>query len=284
MTNQVAKVKEGTIDSVLNRVHELENGGLKLPANYSAENAVRSAWLILQETQTMSKKPVLEACSRTSVASALMEMVVSGLDPMKKQCYFIAYGDKLTLTPSYFGNVLVAKRAGMKDVKAMLIRKDDQFEYSIDEKGKMILTKHIQPFENLNKPVIGSYAVVEFADGSTDMDVMTIEEIKESWKQGATKGNSPAHRNFEGEMAKRTVIQRAIKIFVNSSDDTHLFDGQEMRTEIDSHVDHTIEENANKEAIGFDDAEEVEVLEDVNPEPKVEKKEAVKGEEIKMDF
>lgn len=283
--NQLQEAKpKSLMESVISQVTKLESGGLKLPTNYSAENAVRSAWLILQETQTMAKKPVLEACTNNSIASAVMKMVVSGLDPIKNQCYFIAYGNKLNLTPSYFGSILVAKRAGMKDVKAMVIREGDEFEYNIDSNGRMNLIKHHQPFENLNNKAIGAYAIMEQADGTTDMDVMTMEQIKKSWQQGATKGNSPAHKNFEDEMAKRTIIQRAIKTFVNSSDDSHLFDGEEGRTEIDAHVSHTIDSEANKTEIGFDDAEDIEVIEDVNPEPKVEEKEAVKGEEIKMDF
>ena len=42
--------------------------------------------------------------------------------------------------------------------------------------------------------------------------------------QGATKGGSPAHKNFGDEMAKKTVIGRACKILIGMSDDSALFD------------------------------------------------------------
>ena len=46
-----------------------------------------------------------------------------------------------------------------------------------------------------------------------------LDEIRKAWAQGAAKGGSPAHKNFPQEMAKKTVINRACKIFVNTSTD-----------------------------------------------------------------
>jgi len=51
---------------------------------------------------------------------------------------------------------------------------------------------------------------------------MTMKDIRTAWNQGATKGNSPAHKNFPDQMAIRTVMNRAIKIEVASSNDSHL--------------------------------------------------------------
>ena len=49
--------------------------------------------------------------------------------------------------------------------------------------------------------------------------IMTMEQIQKAWNQGATKGNSPAHKNFTDEMAKKSVINRCCKNFVNSAKD-----------------------------------------------------------------
>ena len=49
---------------------------------------------------------------------------------------------------------------------------------------------------------------------------MTMDQIKKAWGQGATKGGSPAHKDFTEEMAKKTVINRACKRFINTSDDS----------------------------------------------------------------
>ena len=45
--------------------------------------------------------------------------------------------------------------------------------------------------------------------------------------QGATKGQSPAHRNFPQEMAKKTVIGRACKLFVSTSDDAGVYGSED---------------------------------------------------------
>lgn len=53
-----------------------------------------------------------------------------------------------------------------------------------------------------------------------------MAQIRAAWGQGATKGGSPAHKNFAEEMAKKTVIGRACKAIINSSDDAWLYDGK----------------------------------------------------------
>lgn len=259
--NQLTVVKEETLNSVQNRIAELQQGGFKLPSNYSPENALQSAWLMLQDVQTRDKKPVLEACSRNTIAMALFKMVQLGLNPAKNQCYFIPYGKDLICMTSYFGQVLIAKRAGIKDVKANLILENDDFNYKIEEDGRKVITEHKQPFENFGNKIIGAYCVITLPDGVQDTDIMTIDEIKQSWKQGATNGNSPAHKNFEGEMAKRTVTNRAIKMFVNSSDDAAVLDNDApAMSPAEAYVNDEIAEKANKEKINFDNEEDAKAM------------------------
>lgn len=107
----VAVAQKDVVDSVLAKITKFEETGeLVLPSNYSAANALKSAWLILQETVDRNNRPALEVCSKESVANALLDMVVQGLSPIKKQCYFIVYGTKLQLMRSYLGTLAVAKR------------------------------------------------------------------------------------------------------------------------------------------------------------------------------
>ena len=94
---QIATVQEKNItDNVLGRVKELEaTGNIMLPKNYNPGNALKSAFLILSETVDKDKKPVLQSCSQVSICNALLDMCLQGLSPVKKQCYFIAYGGNL---------------------------------------------------------------------------------------------------------------------------------------------------------------------------------------------
>lgn len=269
--NQLATVKEQTLTNVQNRISELQEGGFKLPSNYSPENALQSAWLMLQDVQTRDKKPALEACSKNTIAMALFKMVQLGLNPAKNQCYFVPYGQDLVCMTSYFGQVLIAKRAGLKDVKANLILEGDDFNYNIESDGRKVVSKHDQPFQNFGNKIIGAYCVVTLPDGVQDTDIMTIDEIKQSWKQGATNGNSPAHKNFEGEMAKRTVTNRAIKMFVNSSDDSAVLDNDlPNMSPVEAHVKHQIKEKANKQELGFDEEEEYQDAEEVQEDTEAE--------------
>jgi len=278
MSTQVQKVGENAFKAILGRINSLQKeSGLTLPANYSAENAVRSAWLVLQETKDMSKRPVLEVCSKESIANALLKMVVMGLNPIKRQCSFIAYGGKLELQREYQGSIALAKRFGMKEVVANVVYEGDDFAIAIDVNGRTKVTKHIQSFESLGGNILGAYAVVTLDDDTVNTEVMTIEQIKASWNQGASKGNSPAHKNFPDQMAKKTVINRALKTIINSSDDGDLLEDKYSEiSAVEEHVEYEIKENANKQEIGFEDEiDEVEENTVEELETKQEKEEEI---------
>ena len=251
MSNEIKKFEESTLDLVLNKVNNFrELGELKVPADYSAENAIRSAWLILQDSQN---KP-LENCTKESIANSLLNMVIQGLSPVKKQCDFIAYGNKLTLQREYHGSIALARRYGnMKDVYANVIYKDDVFEYSIDPvTARKVINKHDQKLQNIdNTKILGAYAVVVFNDGSSAMEAMTFPQIQKSWEQGATKGNSPAHKNFPDEMCKKTVINRALKLIISGSSDSALFADEDLNDQVFDQAQSEIKTKANRQTLSI---------------------------------
>ena len=237
---QAAVVKfENISDQVLEKVNKFTaDGALILPRNYSVENNMKSAWLILQETLDRNGKPVLEVCTKASVANALFDMVLQGMSVSKNQGYFIAYGNKLEFQRSYFGTVALAKRVHggiVTEPVANVIYDVDEFIYTIDPStGLVKIVKHDQKLENIDDSKIkAAYAIVTYADGKTQTTIMTIDQIKKAWNQGATKGQSPAHKNFPAEMCKKTVIGRACKLVINSSDDAWLYDGKSDEDDVD---------------------------------------------------
>jgi len=266
-------------DAVLARINDFKNSGaLKLPADYSAENALKSAYLVLQDVKTRDGKPVLETCQKTSIVNALLKMVVYGLSPMKKQCYFIPYGDKLSCDTSYFGDIATARRVGLKDVVSNIIFEGDEFEYSFDpQTGRHKIEKHVQKIENIDITKIrGGYAVFEMENGARDVAIMTIKQIRQSWLQGATKGNSPAHNNFTDEMAKRTLIRRACKQIINSSDDSYLFDTVEQHDDTAPG-----QQGANAQDLSFTEAEVI-PENDHKPEPLTDPEPKEKEKELEL--
>ena len=230
---------ENISEQVMARIDALTaDGSMTLPSNYSVENHLRSAWLILQSTVTREGKPALQVCTKDSIATAMFDMVLQGLSVSKKQGYFIVYGNELTFQRSYFGTIALAKRAGgiKGEPVANVIYEGDEFIYEIDPKTARInIVKHSQKIENIdNTKIKGAYALVTLPDGSTQVTIMSWSQIQKAWGQGATKGNSPAHKNFAEEMAKKTVIGRACKAIINSSDDAWLYDGKNDDTEVDT--------------------------------------------------
>lgn len=244
-SNAVAPVKQSEItDTVLTRVNEMQqSGGLHLPKDYSAPNALKSAFLLMQDMD-------LSKYSQTSIANSLLSMVVQGLNPDKKQCYFIGYGQKLQLQRSYQGNIAIAKRvANVKTVKAALVYAEDVFEYGVDTStGKYSINKHETKLSNIDdNKIIGAYCIVTFNDGAIDIEIMTIAQVRKAWMQGAAKGNSGAHQNFTGEMAKKSVINRALKTYINSSDDSAVYEEIDEPTDT---VQAAVKQDVKNEANG----------------------------------
>ena len=228
--NQVAVKKQSEItDQVFNKVQQLQDAGsLVLPKTYVAGNALKSAQLILAETKDKAGKLATEVCTKESIANRLLDMVKMGLDPSKKQCYFVIYGDKLQLMTSYFGKLAIAKRvADLEEVKAFVIYEGDEFEmeFNLDDLTMQLKTYKPNPLNvNLDK-ITGAFAIPVFKDGTRgDLVYMSYQQIKNSWNQGYAKGNSGAHKNFTDEMCKKTIITRVCKTLINSSDDGDLVD------------------------------------------------------------
>lgn len=261
VTNQSIAAQERNIaDSTLARVQQMQEANeLQLPKDYSAQNALKSAWLIL------SDKPELLQCDKASIAYALLNMVTQGLNPAKRQCSFIKYGNKLVMQREYQGSIALAKRYGLKSVIANALFKGDDFAYEVDgETGLKKITKHVPSFDSLGSDVIGAYAIITMEDGSRNVEVMNMKQIQAAWEMGATKGQSPAHKKFPDQMACKTVIGRALKTIINSSDDSSLFEDDpitETETPVTANVKHEIKENANGaaggEAIGFEEVDTI---------------------------
>lgn len=216
------RFQEETADMVLTRVEAMtEAGELVLPANYHAGNAVKLAWLYLQTVTDKNGKPAVDVCTRESICNCFLEMVIKGLSVGKKQCYFIVTGNQLSFWEDYRGKLMRTKRdTEIADVNPQVIYEGDKFAYSVDENGHYQLVSHETGLSNINiNKIVGAYAVVIKKDGSRYIEVMTMEQIRNSWMQGAAKGNSGAHTKFTDQMAKKTVLSRACKIALGSSED-----------------------------------------------------------------
>lgn len=211
--------------AVAERLDMLKDEGLALPANYNAQNALKAAYLRLQTVKDRQGNPALTVCTEPSIANALLDMAIQGLSPAKNQCYFIVYGNELQMQRSYFGTIAALKRLdSVEDIDAQVVHRGDKFEIGADEFCRTIVTKFEPSFTNLDKEIIGAFAFIKLANGRVDFTVMTKAQIDTSWAQSRNRQNN-VQKKFSDEMAKRTVLNRAAKMFINTSDDSDLLTG-----------------------------------------------------------
>lgn len=222
---EIAVISKEIGASVLGRISELVDGKqLTLPEDYDAGTAVNSAMLILQDTKDKQGRSVLEVCTKASIAKSVLDMVIQGLQPGKKQCYFIAYADQLTLFRSYFGTVAALGRARpeVAHVTAEVIYNGDDVVYGITPFGERYV-QYIgsEPLVNISQGIRGGYCNIFDAKGNVlGSTIMTWEQIQTSWKQSRNyKAEGGVHQRFTEEMAKRTLIAKACKLLLNTSND-----------------------------------------------------------------
>lgn len=260
--SNLAVMKTDVVDKTADLLrNHINTGRLHLPADYSIENALKSAWLAIQEVEDKNRRPALEVCTKVSVVNALMAMAVQGLDPMKKQCYFIVYGRNLVCQRSYFGEMALAKRIrpGIS-FGYQCWYEGDEIGYEIVN-GKIVSIRHKQDVKNVSPDrIAGAYCLVidEESGGILFAEAMPIERIKRSWAKSKTyKPDDPkaTHNEFADEMAMRTVIRKTCKPIINSSSDALLLQhvqSQELDA-VDSEVAEDAAEYANQELLSLPD-------------------------------
>ena len=272
MANEVAEqgkknaelvVNNAFIDGLSMQLQEKTKYGLSFPADYNPTNALMGAYLIMKETTDKNGKCILESCSQASIANSLMDMATLGLNASKKQGYFIAYGGKCQFQKSYFGNITLARRNGLKTINAEIIYDGDTFKYHI-ENGMKVIDVHEQDFMNIdNDKILGAYAVAVMNDGRKVVEVMNINQLKKAWNQrmgGLKEDASSTHMKFKDQMAKKTVINRLCKLIGNTSTDGNISEISDRLDEVADvdmvaeDVSYEIEKNANQ--VDFDEVVE----------------------------
>lgn len=266
-------VNNAFIDGLSMQLQEKTKYGLSFPADYNPTNALMGAYLIMKETTDKNGKCILESCSQASIANSLMDMATLGLNASKKQGYFIAYGGKCQFQKSYFGNITLARRNGLKTINAEIIYDGDTFKYHI-ENGMKVIDVHEQDFMNIdNDKILGAYAVAVMDDGRKVVEVMNINQLKKAWNQrmgGLKEDASSTHMKFKDQMAKKTVINRLCKLIGNTSTDGNISEISDRLDEVADvdmvaeDVAYEIENNAN--TVDFEEVVEPQEAKQATPD------------------
>lgn len=148
----------------------------------------------------------------TSIATTFAKGAYLGLDFFNGECYAIPYGGVAKFQTDYKGEIKLTKKYSknpIKDIYAKNVKQGDFFE-EIIENGKQSVNFRPIPFSD--EPIIGTFAVVLFKDGSMMYDTMTVAEMENTRKNFSKAQNSKAWKETPGEMYKKTVLRRLCKL------------------------------------------------------------------------
>ena len=195
----------------------IRDNKITVPEGYNVSNEITMALMMIAQTNDKDGRPALESCSRESIMTQLRLMAQNGLSMAQKQCYPIVRKPKLCIDISYFGTISIIKRLMPGyDVRANVIYKDDTYDYIWNEETQCYQVTNIRSsIENRDKPIVGAYGTIfEKATGKVIFsEVMSWKEILTSWSHAKT---DKVQKEFPQEMAKRTLIQRMCKLFLNT--------------------------------------------------------------------
>ena len=250
-------------DTIYNTLTRYErNGAIDIPAGYSVGNALKTAWLKIQDDSK------LMACTDASKANAMLQMCVLGLDVSKSQAYLIPYGNKCTLMPSYFGKQLMIMRIhGVKNIVAGVIYKDTEYNLTVDEYGNDIINivKPCPLEKRTSENISGAWCKIILSKevfGMSEFDcIMNKKQIDKSFSKAQTKN---VQNDFPEEMSKRTVINRCVKNFVNTRTDQDVYI-ETMNKVTNDEYTHDEEENEAIEEVNKPQTIDVEVEPEEQP-------------------
>ena len=237
---------------------KLENLPEALPKDFNKARFVQNALALINDN------PTLQKYNHAQLMAGLLKGAYLGLDFYSKECYLIPYGNLLNYQTGYRGERKLAKKYSIRpvrDIYAKLVREGDFFEEKILCGEQTFAFKPIS-FNDGN--IIGAFAVCLYADGGMQYDTMSLAEL-ENTRKSSKASNSPAWKNFTGEMYKKTVLHRLCKNieldFENPTQQNAFMAGMEIETDQRKLAETEIAENANM--VDFE-PDEPEVVEDAD--------------------
>jgi len=157
--------------------------------------------------------------NRQSVIAAVTNVAAIGisLNPAKRQAYLVPRDGKICLDISYMGLLDLAIQSGsILWGQAELVHAADRFELAGFDRPPL---HSRDPFAPDRGDVVGGYVVVKTRDGdylTTTMPIAEINDIRDrsaAWKAWLNKTKKCPWVTDPGEMAKKTVIKRAYKLW-----------------------------------------------------------------------
>ena len=227
-----------------------------LPSVMTPERFARIA------TTAVTQNPDLAKCTPSSFMGALLQACQLGLEPNTPlgQAYLIPYNNgkagnkECQFQIGYKGLIELAHRSGeLKSIESHVVYNNDVFEFEYGLEPKL---KHI-PTQKADKgDIVWVYAVYHLVNGGYGFEVMSKADINAHRNKFSKAKNSPAWTNSWEEMAKKTVVKKALKYAPMKSDFQRAITSDEatvnMVQEDDGEVnlvqaDYTVEEDVTED-------------------------------------
>jgi len=241
---------------------QMGNGSIRLPDDYVVENALRNAWIWIQNSD---KCQDLMNCTLASQKAALNDMVLQCGDVAKGTGYLIAYKDKMTYQRHYNGDMALAERVrpgiqGYADVVYEGEAKDFKVAKVRSRYGFItVVERHALAGVRTGNIVAAYCGFVDENGEPMGDEVMTVEQIHKSWEKSKTfdpktmKGRYGVtfHTEQPDIACKRTVIRRRCKPIITKSTDAWLV-AAVMRQDLEetaAEMEEIVEAKANRDVI-----------------------------------
>lgn len=184
----------------------LEKEVSALPSGFNTLRFKQNAMAVLMDLDLSKMQGQEFALTKCLIRGAYL-----GLDFIQKDCYIIPYGGKPQFMTSYLGakklcyNYSVRK---IKNIYAQLVHEGDNFEPKIID-NKTFINFTPKPFND--GKIVGVFAVVEYEDGTINMETMSIKEVEATRINFSKMAQGKAWKNSYGEMVKKTILHRLCK-------------------------------------------------------------------------
>ena len=239
---QIVEKKENNSNFSIVLADKLDSVSDALPKDFNKARFVQNALALVNENPNIAKY------GQKKIMAGLLKGAYLGLDFYSKECYLVPYGNDLNYQTDYRGAKKLAKKYSIrpiKDIYAKLVHEGDLFEEKIIG-GEQSFDFKPKPFND--GKIIGAFAVVLYTDGGMAYDTMSLADL-ENTRKASKASNSPAWKNFTGEMYKKTVLHRLCKHieldFENPTQQNMFLSGMEIETDQQKIAENEIAENAN---------------------------------------
>jgi recombination protein RecT len=189
---------------------------MKQIENYYRGNKEESMMFLTAAVEYIRKVPKLLECDHQSLLSALVISAQFRFMPsgVSGEGYIIPYGKQANFQLGYQGIITLLWRTGkVKSIKAVIVYKNDKFEY---EEGLTTKLVHVPvSFGQEKGDPIGVYAVAETITGGYVFQVMSEKEVMaiKSMSKAKDRAESPWNsKDPEKWMWKKTCLIQLAKL------------------------------------------------------------------------